>query len=149
MSGESPSPTPEQAMDMHVSNAVARLNDGALVRETLEYLWRVGFAAGVRAGQQPGNRDLGPVSDRVRRIEQADRDGWRYGTPWVYMGDMARPGFRFLYGGVDRDGPNCEREAMTLPAGPKGTRMQLSDTGETVRIPTICWSRPLEEAKSG
>jgi hypothetical protein len=136
----------EQAMYQNVAAAQARLNDGALVRETLEWLWRVAYAAGVRQGQSPPA--VTGKSDRVKRIEQADREGWRFGTPWLYLGDMARPGFRFRYGGVDQAGPNCEREAVTLPASQKGQRMQLADTGETVRIPGVCWTRAIAEEEA-
>jgi hypothetical protein len=137
MSGQPPQPTPQQAMEHHVGTAQARLNDGALVRETLEYLWRVAFAAGVRMGQAPPARN---ANARVTRIADNEREGWRYGTPWVHM-DL-KPGDRFVYGGVDQEGPNCDRQALMLPAGDRGSRMQLADTGETVRVPSVCWTRP-------
>jgi hypothetical protein len=137
--------TPQAAMEQAVGTAQMRLNDGALVRETLEYLWRVAYAAGVRAGQAPPVRS---ASERVRKIVEADAAGWRYGTPWLYMEGM-KPGTRFLYGGVDQEGPNCERPAMLLPASERGSRMELGDTGEKVRLPSVCWTRPYPDGEEG
>ncbi len=139
--------TPQQAMRQAVSTAAMRLADGALLDETLQYLWRAAFSAGVRAGQaSPSQRSTSEIVDRLVRAEQ---DGWRYGTPWLYMGGMTRPGFRLAYGGVDQQGPNCDRPAVTLPVGSRGLQMQFDDTGERVRVPAVCWTREIREGRDG
>jgi len=129
VSGQPPQPTSEQAMMVHVTQAQLRLNDGALVRETLEYLWRVAFAAGVRTGQVP--LESRRLDERARQVEQARADGWRFGLP-ASLGIVS--GVRFRYGGTDRAGPNCDREAIAHPP-----KMELLDTGGRVKMPGICW----------
>lgn len=116
-------------MVMHVAQAQTRLNDGALVRETLEYLWRVAYAAGVRTGQAP--IEARKLDARAMRVEQARQDGWRYGVP---SGLGVKAGVRFRYGGTDPEGPNCHREAIAYPP-----KMEMMDTGGRIRMPGVCW----------
>jgi hypothetical protein len=139
--------TVAQAMEQAVRQAMARLADGAYAQGALESLWRTAFAAGVRSGQAAG---LSPAIREPLRSElagriaaQAAREGWRYGAPWLHMPDM-RAGARLAYGGVDSDGPNCDRLAVVTGVT-GGARMQMEDTGERIRIPALCWTRPFRE----
>jgi hypothetical protein len=129
----------QQAMEQAVRHARSQLADGALAQGTLEHLWRVAFAAGVRAGQSAVPAALPPeLAAGVR----ARRTGWHYGT-WAYL----TPGDHFYYGGVDQVQPVCERLATASSVSGGSMRMLLEDTGENVKMPALCWMRMITEEK--
>jgi hypothetical protein len=133
--------TSQQALEQAVRNARAQLADGALVQGTLEHLWRVAYAAGVRAGSDISARGQVSLPPGVSGGLSARLGGWRFG---VLAG--LKPGMRFTYGGLDPAKPLCERAATAI----RGTgglyfRMEMADTGERLRIPAMCWWRPVAE----
>lgn len=139
--------TPQQAMEHHVRAARAQLSDGALVQGTLEHLWRLAYAAGVRSGQQAALRgsSLGPplaaLAEAARSQTAAEAGGWTYGSP----GFVLKPGLRFIYGGTDQEKPTCERLATTSAYIGGKFRMELADTSERVQVPAMCWVKLLPE----
>lgn len=123
--------TDAQVMGSHVAQAVRRLNDGAVVSQTLEDIWRAAYACGVKAAQRPNPEYAFSRKDGPPGIVS----GWRFSTAEV-LG--MRPGIRFVYGGVDVVRPNTDRNAVVLS---DGVRMRLEDTGEQVRMPVSFWAR--------
>jgi hypothetical protein len=126
----------QQAMEQAVHHARGQLSNGALVQGTLEHLWRLAYAAGVRMGQAaaPSSQRSQPWAEGVA----ARASGWTYGVVRLASGD------RFIYGGVDREKPVCARQATV--SGVYGSfRMTLDDTGERPRIPAMFWWKAVTE----
>jgi hypothetical protein len=134
----------QQAMEQAVHHARAQLVNGALVQGTLEHLWRIAFAAGVRAGQQamlsPAIHE--PLRSELQAKIAARADGWKYGASNPLD---RKPGVRFIYGGTDPEKPVCERQATVMAPQSGRNWMLLDDTQERVRIPALCWWRPVAE----
>ncbi len=127
----------QQAMEQAVQQARAQLADGALVQGTLEHLWRIAFAAGVRIGQsaQPSARSWTGATPGLAPLA----DGWVYGSAAHVQIGVA--GTKFSYGGTDRMKPACDRAAVMVGRDHGALKMTLADTGETVRVPVMCWIR--------
>lgn len=134
--------TAEQAMKVAIGHAHLRLNNGDVVREVLEHLWRTAYAAGVLTGQKAVRPAAGgPVAEAApRAVRQAEAvsQGWR----WLPDAVVDLAGQRFTYGGCDPKEPACEREAVLIGHNARGrAMMQLTDTGERVAVPVMLWAR--------
>lgn len=131
----------QQAMEQTVRQAHGQLNDGAMVQGTLEHLWRLAFAAGVRVGQEA--RATSRLPEKWAEGISARADGWTYGIVRL------SPGSQFAYGGADREKPVCKRQATVSALQFGRNWMLLNDTGERLKIPVMCWWRPVVEEESG
>lgn len=134
-------------MESHVLKARAELENGHLVRDALEGLWRAAFAAGVGAGQvAAAHRAPAPAPPgSLARLVATAGQGWHWGSAALH--GLVTAGALFSYGGTDASGPNCDRPAVITGMRKGRMHMQLTDTGEEVPVTVMFWARVVGEGE--